>query len=200
MAIKAIIFDIDGVLADSRQAVVTNTKLLMQEFGFDMRDGKVEGMSTAHSAESVLIALAPSLANDAALLKKMLARLSELSQENLHLVKPTLLCEAVSLLSKKYLLAAASNRKASAIMVLEKLGISEHFSAVLTSAQAPPKPSPKMIQMCLEKLGVNPGEALFIGDNLEDLQAGEAAGVKTVMIDGTSDAECRKLIARLQEL
>jgi len=198
MAIKAIIFDIDGVLADSRQAVVTNTKLLMREFGFEIENGKVEGMSTAHSAESVLIALAPSLANNDSLRARMLRRLSGITQENLQLVKPTLLVQSVPALSKKYKLAAASNRKASAVMVLEKLGIVAYFSAVLTSAQAPPKPSPEMIRMCLEKLGVRPGEALFIGDNLEDLQAGEAAGVKTAMIDGTLAAECKKLVERLQ--
>ena len=34
MAIKAIIFDIDGVLADSRVAVIENTGQLLREFGF----------------------------------------------------------------------------------------------------------------------------------------------------------------------
>jgi len=34
VAIKAIIFDIDGVLADSRAAVVHNTGRVLAEFGF----------------------------------------------------------------------------------------------------------------------------------------------------------------------
>ena len=55
MALKAIIFDIDGVLADSREAVVQNTIRLLAEFGQDVPSEKVRSMSTAHSADSVLI-------------------------------------------------------------------------------------------------------------------------------------------------
>lgn len=195
--IKAVIFDIDGVLADSRQAVITNTELLMREFGFAVPDGKVEGMSTAHSAESVLIALAPSLAGDAALLEKMLRRLSELTQENLGLVKPTSLVKSVPLLARKYKLAAATNRKASARMVLERLGVASCFSAVLTSADAQPKPSPKMITLCLKRLDVAACEAVFVGDNEEDMQAWNTAGVKTIMLDGTDVKDCERLLAEL---
>ncbi|MEM4633588.1 MAG: HAD family hydrolase [Candidatus Anstonellaceae archaeon] len=195
--VKAIIFDIDGVLADSREAVVVNTKLVMQEFGFSIPSWKVEKMSTAHSAESVLISLAPSLSKDQGLLSRMLARLSEITRENLHLVKPTPLAKSVPALSKKYLFAAATNRKASAKMVLERLGLIDYFSAVLTSADAPPKPNPKMIRLCLEKLKVSPWQALFIGDNIEDMQAGKAAGVKTIRLDGTDEKAASKLISRL---
>ena len=89
MAIKAIIFDIDGVLADSREAIAHNTTCLMKEFGFNVPDSRVEGMSSAHSAESVLIALAPPLEKDAALRKKMLDRLRELTAENMERVRPS---------------------------------------------------------------------------------------------------------------
>ena len=197
MAIKAVIFDIDGVLADSRDAVVHNTKELMREFGFVVEGADVERMSSAHSAESVLVALAPSLSQEPELLRKMLRRLSGITAANLHLVKPTLLAAAVPGLAKKYVLAAASNRKASAAMVLGKLGIARHFSAVLTSADAPPKPDPKMILMALERLGVGAGDAVFVGDNKEDRQAGKGAGVRFVLLDGRSAAACKKFLAGL---
>ena len=57
MVIKAIIFDIDGVLADSGLAVIENTKQLMLEFWLPVQPWQVERMSTAHSAESVLLRL-----------------------------------------------------------------------------------------------------------------------------------------------
>ena len=195
MAIKAIIFDIDGVLADSRQAVVHNTKELLREFGFGVDGTEVEKMSSAHSAETVLITLAPELSHEPQLLKKMLKRLSVLTVENMGLVGPLPLAAKVPEFAKKYSLAAATNRKSSALMVLEKLGIRQHFSAVLTSADAPPKPDPAMILLALEKLGVAAGGAVFVGDNEEDRQAGEGAGVKFVLLDGTDEAECRKFLA-----
>jgi HAD superfamily hydrolase (TIGR01549 family) len=192
--VKAIIFDIDGVLADSRKAVAHNTKCLMREFGYDVADARVDGMSTAHSAESVLVALAPPLSKDSSLLKKMLARLAALTKENMGLVEPAPLARAVPALAKRYLLAAASNRKSSARMVLHELGIENHFKAVVTSADAPPKPNPEMITLALERLGVRASEAVFVGDNREDKQAGEGAGVRSIMIDGTDDAACSKFL------
>ena len=194
MAVKAIIFDIDGVLADSRNAVAHNTKQLMHEFGFDVPDARVEGMSSAHSAESVLIALAPPLEKDAALRKKMLDRLRELTVENMALVKPSLLAAQVPALAARYRLAAASNRKSSAQLVLKVLGIEKYFEVVMNSEGIPVKPDPTMIMLALEKMGVRAEEAIFVGDNVEDMQAGEGAGVRAIMLDGTNKAVCGKFL------
>jgi len=184
VAIKAIIFDIDGVLADSRGAVAHNTSQLMREFGFDVPDGRVKEMSSAHSAESVLIALAPELAKDKAKLKAMLGRLRELTSENMGMVKMAPLAARLPEFAARYKLAAASNRKSSAHVVLKHLGIARHFGAVVSSEDAPPKPSPAMILMALERLGVRADEAVFVGDNVEDRMAGETAGVRAIMLDG----------------
>ena len=197
MVIKAIIFDIDGVLADSREAVARNTTELMAEFGFAVPRGAVERMSSAHSADSVLVALAPSLGQDHELLRRMLSRLSEKTARNIGLVKPTLLVSQIALLAGKYKLAAASNRKASAKLVLRKLGLMEHISAVVTSADARAKPEPDMLLLAMKKLGVTAEEAVFVGDNPEDGLAAEGAGMKFVMLDGTDKKECEKLLAML---
>ena len=197
MAVKAIIFDIDGVLADSREAIAHNTICLMKEFGFDVPDSRVEGMSSAHSAESVLIALAPSLFADRALLRKMLARLAALTNENMMMVKPAPIALTVPALAARYRLAAASNRKSSAHLVLRQLGIDRYFEAVMTSEDAPAKPDPAMIRLALVKLGVRADEAVFVGDNLEDMQAGEGAGVRAMMLDGMDEKACRKFLREI---
>lgn len=188
MAIKAIIFDIDGVLADSRKAVVHNTKALLQEFNFIVNDEEMEKMSRAHSADTVLLSLVPALSRDGDLLKRMLRRLSEITRENLGMLRPLLLAEKVPLLSEKYLLAAATNRKSSAAMVLEKLGLQQYFKTVVTSSDAPAKPHPGMLQLACRRLGVKNNEAVFVGDNLEDKQAGEAAGVRAIIVNGAEPA------------
>jgi len=187
--IKAIIFDIDGVLADSRSAVAHNTKQLMREFGFAVPDAQVDAMSSAHSADSVLIALAPSLSGDRGLLVKMLGRLRELTVENLAMVKPAPLAARMPDFAARYSLAAASNRKSSARLVLKQIGIGEYFEVVMTSEDAPVKPDPTMIRLALGKLGVRASEAVFVGDNVEDKMAGEAAGVRAIMLDGVDERE-----------
>jgi len=194
MAITAIIFDIDGVLADSREAIAYNTVCLMKEFGFNVPASRVESMSSAHSAESVLIALAPSLSADSALLKKMLARLAALTKENVEMVKPTQLAKALPSLAARYRLAAASNRKSSANLVLRQIGIEKYFEAVMTSEDSPAKPDPTMIRRALGKMGVRADEAIFVGDNLEDRQAGEGAGVRSIMLDGMVEKACQAFL------
>lgn len=185
---KAIIFDIDGVLADSREAVVKNTAAVLAEFGFGVAKEDIELMSSAHSADSVLLQLAPVLESDPKRLARMLERLSAVTAENMHLVKPTPLVKKVPELAKKYRIAAATNRKRSAWLVLKRFGIEQYFSAVTTSIDSPPKPDPAMIKLALKKLGVKPSEAVFVGDNSEDRMAGEAAGVKVILVD----AACRE--------
>lgn len=197
MAITALIFDVDGVLADSREAVVENTMRLMREFGIKVDESRVRKMSSAHSAKTVLVSLAPFLADDRVLLKRMLSRLSEITLENISLVKPTLLAEKIPALSEKYALACATNRKSSARAVLGQLGILGYFRAVLTSKDAPHKPDPGMVRMALERLSVEAASALFVGDNEEDRMAGIGASVEFAMVDGTDDASCQRLLLRL---
>ncbi|MCX6769073.1 MAG: HAD-IA family hydrolase [Candidatus Micrarchaeota archaeon] len=102
------------------------------------------------------------------------------------------------LLSKKYSLAAASNRKTSAGLVLEKLGLKKYFGVIVTSADASPKPDPAMIDLALAKLGVAPGGAIFFGDNLEDLQAGVAAGVRTVRVNCEDEGAVEKILREIE--
>jgi HAD superfamily hydrolase (TIGR01509 family) len=81
-------------------------------------------------------------------------------------------------------------------MVLRSLGIDRHFSAVLTSADAPHKPDPAMIRLALQRLGVDAKEAVFVGDNEEDVAAGKAAGVKTILLDATNAKACGKFVKK----
>jgi HAD superfamily hydrolase (TIGR01509 family) len=62
---------------------------------------------------------------------------------------------------------------------LEQLGIAALFSAIVTTAEAgAPKPQPAVFRLALERLGVEPGRALHVGDEPEDEQGARAAGMR----------------------
>ena len=42
-----------------------------------------------------------------------------------------------------------------------------------------PKPHPEPVLFALERLGVAPGEAVFVGDSPHDIASGRAAGTRT---------------------
>jgi phosphoglycolate phosphatase len=62
-------------------------------------------------------------------------------------------------------------------VVLEKFGLLPYFDHVQGTDGFPAKPSPEVIQRSLRALGVDPREALMIGDAPADIAAARAAGV-----------------------
>jgi putative hydrolase of the HAD superfamily len=62
---------------------------------------------------------------------------------------------------------------------LERIGLARYFSTVVTSAEAgAPKPDPRPFLLALERLGVDPGRALHVGDSEEDELGAAAAGLR----------------------
>jgi phosphoglycolate phosphatase len=52
---------------------------------------------------------------------------------------------------------------------------------------ARPKPAPDMLTLALARLGVAPGEALYVGDMAVDVQTARAAGVRVWVVPTGSD-------------
>ena len=64
---------------------------------------------------------------------------------------------------------------------LELVGIAAHFETIVSCDSCTRhKPHPEPVLTALERLGYEPDEALFVGDSVHDIEAGNAAGVETV--------------------
>ncbi|MCX7601050.1 MAG: HAD family hydrolase [Meiothermus sp.] len=68
-----------------------------------------------------------------------------------------------------------NNHRAATEAALRKHGLA--FALVLTREEAPPKPSPALLQRALAHFDLSPLEALYIGDSEGDLQAAQAIGL-----------------------
>lgn len=68
----------------------------------------------------------------------------------------------------------------AAIRTLEVLGI--NVDMVISRENAPPKPSPEPINIVLNHFSLKPHQMAFVGDYLYDIQAGKAAGVRTILL------------------
>jgi HAD superfamily hydrolase (TIGR01509 family) len=64
--------------------------------------------------------------------------------------------------------------------VLGRFGLS--FDICLAREDSEPKPSPQPVRLIAERLGLEPGELLVVGDYVFDMQAGRAAGATTVLV------------------
>jgi pyrophosphatase PpaX len=66
-------------------------------------------------------------------------------------------------------------------MAFDLTGIESYFDEAICADESPRnKPSPDPILLCLERLGVQPGDAAYVGDSPADMQAAKAAGVVAI--------------------
>lgn len=83
-----------------------------------------------------------------------------------------------------YKLGVVSNWDALLPGVLEATGLAPYFDFVAASALVgAAKPDPRIFRVVLEGLGVEPHQALHVGDSPDDLGGGAAAGVEAVLFD-----------------
>ncbi|MDR1921948.1 MAG: HAD family hydrolase [Candidatus Adiutrix sp.] len=75
-------------------------------------------------------------------------------------------------------LALATNR-GNAWAALSSTGLSRYFDAAVGANDvARGKPAPDMLYLAMDRLKTDPGQAIYIGDAVYDMQAARAAGIK----------------------
>jgi putative hydrolase of the HAD superfamily len=82
-------------------------------------------------------------------------------------------------------LGVVSNFEAWLEDLLTSLGVRERFaSRVISGVVGVEKPDPAIFRVALDELGVDPREAVYVGDNPEfDVGPAEAVGMRAILID-----------------
>jgi N-acetyl-D-muramate 6-phosphate phosphatase len=66
--------------------------------------------------------------------------------------------------------------------LMTALGLARRASCIVSGdTAARPKPDPAPIRHALQVCSVDPGDCVYVGDDLRDVQAGQAAGVRTIV-------------------
>lgn len=179
--IKAIIFDVDGVLIDSFQSNLKFFQDVLKEAGYKKPTEKQYRKGFHLTLEDAIKFLA-GIKNDKEF-KRVLRIAKKAYSEPEELILPERSVETIKELSKKYKLGLATGRI--------KLGVDEYFNfaknrkcfkaVVHFSHYTNPKPHPEPLLIALKKLGAKPDEAIYIGDSQTDIQAARAAGMKIIL-------------------
>ncbi len=103
-----------------------------------------------------------------------------------------------------YYLAVISNSDGSVEGELQRAGLGEYLEFVIdSSVVGVEKPHPEIFEMALERSGIKPGEAVYVGDTYPtDIGGAELAGLRGILIDWVGaypDAACPR-ITSLSEL
>ncbi|MBI4399465.1 HAD-IA family hydrolase, partial [Candidatus Micrarchaeota archaeon] len=174
--LRAVLFDLDGVIVDSAKANLLLYRSIMKEFGFKEPGKKKFAPLAAYGSKRTIQCLLPyGHRKDEKLLEKMRARMKIIAPNFIKYIK--LSENARSLirgLSRDYFLAVVTNRRKSTFKILARFGLLNYFDVVITAdGSRNIKPHPAPLLKALNKLKVKNNEAIFIGDSEVDRVAGK---------------------------
>lgn len=100
--------------------------------------------------------------------------------------------------SAGYYLAVISNSDGTVEGELERAGLTDYLKFVIDSSiVGVEKPHPEIFQIALERSGIKPGEAVYVGDTYPtDIGGAELAGLRGILIDWVGaypDATCPRI-------
>ena len=181
--IKAVLFDMDGVLIDSMPVIRKAFETAYREI-VDV-DASPEHIATLIEQYCQFLGYGfKQIMDRMGLPHAMHAPFVHVSRASLdEIVVFEGVREALSVLSRQGMLLTVATGKDGyrAREILQKFDLESYFILVTGSDEIPcPKPAPDMLLYQLKRLKIPPGQAVMVGDSPADIQAGKAAGVTTI--------------------
>lgn len=187
-SIRAVVFDMDGILIDAKEwhYLALNRALRLFGFEIDRYDHLVsyDGLPTRRKLEV--------LSRDGGLPRALHAFINEMKQAyTVELIgvhcKPTFHHQyALSRLKAEgYLLGVASNAvRQSVELMMTKARLKDYLDVRLSNEDVKrPKPDPDIYLTAFERLGVQPAEAMILEDNEHGIQAARDSGAHVMVVD-----------------
>jgi HAD superfamily hydrolase (TIGR01509 family) len=182
--IRAVVFDLDGVIIDTEEVWEEVRRGYVAEFGREFlpdSQDRMMGMSTPewsrHLARDVGVPRTPEqVAAD------VLGRMAERYRTALPLIPGSV--ATVRRLATRFTLGLASSSARILIdQVLETAGLTDAFQVTLSTEEVPRgKPAPDVYLAAAEKLGLTPAVCAAVEDSSNGLRSAGAAGLAVVAV------------------
>ncbi len=179
--VKAVLFDVDGVLVDSREANIAVYEKLLQLAGYPI-PSRAAILGCFHLPLWQSIEVLTGI-TDQTEVKRIwdLVHDPSLRSPELYMF-PDGLDEVLAALHTKYQLGVVTSRvKVGMDDVFVAKDMRHLFDVVVTVEDCQnPKPHPEPLQLALKQLGHTPDVAIYIGDSHTDIQAAHAAQMRSI--------------------
>lgn len=200
MKIKAVIFDMDGIILDTETLLSKYWRQAAEEFGFHMTyEQSLELRSLAGEYASPLLKKYFGESFDYATVRERRKKLMEKDIEENGLKKKKGIDEALDRIEKlgiRKALATATDID-RATRYLNKTGLYDKFDAICCGPMAKHgKPAPDIYLLAAEKLGLPPEKCAAVEDSPNGITSAYRAGMFPIMIPDLSqpDSELQKLL------
>lgn len=186
---KALIFDLDGVVVNTAKYHYLAWKKLAKELGFDFEEihnERLKGVSRMRSLEIVLevggISGATGQEKEELAARKNGYYLEMIEKIDRREILPGIPEFLQTSRKKGYKIALGSASK-SGRMILEKLGLAEQFDVIVDGNLVErPKPDPQVFLKGAELLGVPCESCIVVEDAAAGVEAAKAGGMKCIGI------------------
>lgn len=197
--LTTLIWDFDGTLVDSYEAIGEALKVTYAHYDLVFDEEWVMSFIIKESVKALLYKVAKEEDLDFAELSTFFKKEQEARD---HMIKP--MPHLVEVLKQTKQAGVShfvyTHKGITANDVLERLGVRQYFTEVVTSANGfARKPEPEAINYLIEKYALDKADTFYVGDRRIDVEAAENAGIKSINL-GQPDSKNNQKIASLSEL
>jgi beta-phosphoglucomutase len=203
--IKAIIFDMDGVLIEAKDWHYESLNSALELFGFTIKRHEhltsYDGLPTRKKLEMLSL--------ESSLPLELHGFINELKQQyTMDIIhakcRPLFVHEyALSTLkSEGYKLAVASNSIRSTIeIMMQKSRLDRYLDVMLSADQVTRgKPDPEIYTKAIAHFGLLPEECLIVEDNENGIKAARASGAHVLVVREVTDTNYENIAKRIAEI
>ena len=189
MTLKAVIFDLDQTLIDSKDAHLAALVDSLEREGWSTKVDWVYGLTT----EGMVKHSFPKIPDE--ILEKVVERKRHVLKNYLSKIKVLPGArELLNYLKKKgiKLILITNNTHREIAVLLEQIELTGYFDVVVGREDAQPKPSPHPIIKAIQDINPPLEETIYIGDSDPDIEAAKAAGIRMMLVIACHDTATLK--------
>ena len=180
--IRAVAFDMDGVLIDSHPAHRTAWREFLRSLGKQVSDRELSFILEGRTRNEILSHFLGELSE--AELQRYGKHKDEIFRSLEHRIEPVRgVIEFIRKLTQRGIVSAiaTSASEIRTFSTIERMGLAEHFEIIITASDVTRgKPDPLVYRIACERMGIPPENALAFDDAPAGIRAAALAGMRCI--------------------
>ena len=176
----AFIWDLDGTLLDSYEAILSGIEETFGQFAIPYDKEKVREFILKYSVQDLLVQVAEERKLDVEVLNQV--RAQSLAEKNAQVVLMPGARDVLAWAEESGIQQFVYTHKGdNALTILRDLGLESYFMEILTSQSGfARKPSSEAATYLIDKYQLNPDNTYYIGDRTLDVEFAQNSGIQSI--------------------
>ena len=195
----AFIWDLDGTLLDSYEAILAGIEETYRQFSLPYNKKEVRAFILKYSVQDLLVQVAEERGLDADRLNQV--RAQSLAEKNAQVILMPGGREVLAWANQQGIQQFVYTHKGdNALTFLRDLGLDVYFTEILTSQSGfARKPSPEAATYLISKYHLKPDRTYYIGDRTLDIEFAQNSGIQSINFLG-APVDCNHQISCLADI